>query len=207
MKENQMKSKERILNAALDIFAEIGYDAARVDEIALKAKVKKPLIYYYFKSKQEILEELIDLYIQSIVEEKENYISNMENISEEILINRFDQRSIIIKENEKYLKIIALEILKNSPVAESILTKLKPLMTKALPKFESMGLRIENPTELAVAHFFFGMTPTLMLELFGEKFCEIYGIELTQLEILFNDLFKNFYIKSVANLLERSDQS
>lgn len=45
------KSKEAILDAAEELFAEYGYSATRVDAIALHAGYNKSLIYQYFKSK------------------------------------------------------------------------------------------------------------------------------------------------------------
>ena len=50
-KEASIDSKERILNVAEKIFADKGFDGARVDEIAQRAKVNKALIYYYYKNK------------------------------------------------------------------------------------------------------------------------------------------------------------
>ena len=47
-KKDVVGSKERILAASEQIFAEVGFDGARVDDIALKAGVNKALIYYYF---------------------------------------------------------------------------------------------------------------------------------------------------------------
>ena len=53
-------AKGRILDMAKEIFAKKGFDGSRVDEIAKAAKVPKSLIYYHFKSKDAILEELLD---------------------------------------------------------------------------------------------------------------------------------------------------
>lgn len=54
------ESKARILGAAIQLFAEKGYDATRVSEIADNAGVNKALIYYYFKSKEDILDFLVN---------------------------------------------------------------------------------------------------------------------------------------------------
>jgi len=58
MNKNSEESKQRILNTAARLFAEKGYDGARIDEIAREARVNKALIYYYHKSKEAILTEL-----------------------------------------------------------------------------------------------------------------------------------------------------
>jgi len=50
-------SKRRILDSAVSLFAENGYDGSRVDVIAKRAGVNKALIYYYFpRGKEELLE-------------------------------------------------------------------------------------------------------------------------------------------------------
>jgi AcrR family transcriptional regulator len=53
--EIREKSREKILSAALDLFANKGYDATSIDSIAKKAGISKGLIYNYFESKKSIL--------------------------------------------------------------------------------------------------------------------------------------------------------
>lgn len=55
-----MENRELILETALDLFYAKGYDAVGVQEIAEKSGVTKPTLYYYFKSKYGLLEELIE---------------------------------------------------------------------------------------------------------------------------------------------------
>ena len=47
-------TKERLLKAALDVFAEQGYQAASVDEIASRAGVTKGALYYWFRDKEDL---------------------------------------------------------------------------------------------------------------------------------------------------------
>ncbi len=55
-----MSTKERILEEALTLFAENGYDGTGVDLIAERVGIKGPSLYRHFKSKEEILCTLID---------------------------------------------------------------------------------------------------------------------------------------------------
>lgn len=55
-----MENRERILETALDLFYARGYDAVGVQEIAEKSGVTKPTLYYYFKSKYGLLEQLLE---------------------------------------------------------------------------------------------------------------------------------------------------
>jgi TetR/AcrR family transcriptional regulator len=49
-----LSTARRIVATAEDIFAEQGLAGARMDEIARAAKVNKALLYYYFRSKEEL---------------------------------------------------------------------------------------------------------------------------------------------------------
>ncbi len=51
---------DEILEAALTVFTEKGFDAARVDDIAAEASLSKGAIYLYFDSKEALLRGLIE---------------------------------------------------------------------------------------------------------------------------------------------------
>jgi len=66
MDNDNKEAKERILHAAIQLFSKKGFDATSVTEIAQSADVTKALIYYYFKSKEEILDSLVHSLLDSI---------------------------------------------------------------------------------------------------------------------------------------------
>lgn len=53
-------ARERLLEAALDHFARCGYAASSVREICLAAGVTRPVLYYYFKSKEGLYLHLME---------------------------------------------------------------------------------------------------------------------------------------------------
>lgn len=55
--------REAILDAALELFSDTGFAAARVEDIARKAGVAKGTIYLYFKDKQGLLDGLVEAVI------------------------------------------------------------------------------------------------------------------------------------------------
>lgn len=59
-----MDNRERILQCALDLFYAKGYDAVGVQEIAEKAGITKPTLYYYFGSKYGLLETLLTTHFE-----------------------------------------------------------------------------------------------------------------------------------------------
>jgi TetR/AcrR family transcriptional regulator len=54
------ETRERILLAAASLFANKGYAATSVREIAEGARVTKPMLYYYFKNKEDLYVQLLD---------------------------------------------------------------------------------------------------------------------------------------------------
>lgn len=56
----KMTTKDRILDSALTLFSEKGYDGVGVDLIAEKAGIKGPSLYKHFKGKEDILDSLIE---------------------------------------------------------------------------------------------------------------------------------------------------
>ena len=64
-----MDNREVILETALELFYTRGYDAVGVQEIAERSGVTKPTLYYYFKSKYGLLEQLLDSRSKPFAEE------------------------------------------------------------------------------------------------------------------------------------------
>lgn len=52
--------KERLLEAAIALFAEKGYASTSVREITARAGVTKPVLYYYFKNKEGLFRSIMD---------------------------------------------------------------------------------------------------------------------------------------------------
>lgn len=55
-----MTTKQKILNEAMALFAEKGYSAVCVGEIAEAVGIKAPSLYKHFKSKQDIFNAILD---------------------------------------------------------------------------------------------------------------------------------------------------
>ena len=60
------QKRKLILDTALELFAENGFHATSISQIAKKAGISKGLTYNYFESKKEILDEIIKKGFNSI---------------------------------------------------------------------------------------------------------------------------------------------
>lgn len=58
--KNKIEYKEIILETALSLFYEKGYDATGVQEIVKLSGITKPTLYHYFGSKQGLLDTLLE---------------------------------------------------------------------------------------------------------------------------------------------------
>jgi len=56
----EVNARERLLDTATVLFAEKGYAGASVREIVEKAGVSKPVLYYYFKSKEGLFYAILE---------------------------------------------------------------------------------------------------------------------------------------------------
>jgi len=60
MDKRDSQARGRILRAALKHFADCGYEGASVQAVVDAARVTKPTLYYYFRSKAGLYQALID---------------------------------------------------------------------------------------------------------------------------------------------------
>jgi len=71
-RELRTQSRERILAAALTVFAEKGYHNATITEITARAGVSRGLLTYYFAGKQQLVHELLSRYLDGVTEHLTN---------------------------------------------------------------------------------------------------------------------------------------
>jgi AcrR family transcriptional regulator len=54
MSAKKADTRQQVLEVAVELFSRKGYEATSVQEIAGKAGVSKPVLYYYFKNKEDL---------------------------------------------------------------------------------------------------------------------------------------------------------
>ncbi|RJG09796.1 TetR family transcriptional regulator [Pseudomonas cavernicola] len=62
------RNKELILRAASEEFADKGFAATKTSDIAAKAGLPKPNVYYYFKSKENLYREVLESIIEPLLQ-------------------------------------------------------------------------------------------------------------------------------------------
>src|SRR4029077_18593957 len=69
--------RQRILQAAVKVFARKGYHGAKVSEIARRADVADGTIYLYFRNKEDILVSLFDEVMAEQLESKRHEVIDL----------------------------------------------------------------------------------------------------------------------------------
>lgn len=54
------ETRRAVLRAAEEVFAELGYDGARMDDVAERVGIRRASLVYYFRDKQTLYEALLD---------------------------------------------------------------------------------------------------------------------------------------------------
>ena len=75
VKEPEVRKNE-ILDAAEKLFSAKGYEAATVNDILAAVNIAKGTFYYYFKSKEDVLDALVDRRILLGVEKAKQIIAS-----------------------------------------------------------------------------------------------------------------------------------
>ena len=108
----EINSKQKILDSAEEVFSEKGFDGARVDEIAKRARVNKALLYYYFESKEKLLQELVNINIDEAIRIKEEAVKKAKSFDNIVSGDVMDILPEFLKAKSKFLKILFMKALK-----------------------------------------------------------------------------------------------
>ncbi len=106
-------TREKILKAARQVFVEKGIDGARMQEIADLAGVNKALLHYYYSSKENLYQEIIESIFSQFFQNVTQIINSAHSIEEQI---RFfiDEHVNFIEQNRDFLKLLGFELLRGN---------------------------------------------------------------------------------------------
>ncbi|NLY91144.1 MAG: TetR/AcrR family transcriptional regulator [Firmicutes bacterium] len=171
-------TRERILEASAKLFAEKGYSATGIDEIARNVGITKSVIYYHFKNKEDILQTLIaEAFAQirqpEINEPHKRFHETGEQFQEVMDLIQF----MNTERNRQIIKIIFMESMKEK--------------SKSVPLFEiwdqSLALHrnfgghpvdewLNNDPRRKVETFFLFVLPLLTFFIFRDRWCDHYKL-------------------------------
>lgn len=112
--ESKRKEKaERILAAADELFGEQGYDAVSVRDVARAAGVNKPLVFYYFGSKEELFALVLTRYYEAHKAALEHALAPSEDDRDELddrLTRLVDTYFDFMADNRRFARLVQQQI-------------------------------------------------------------------------------------------------
>jgi AcrR family transcriptional regulator len=161
--------RERILDAAAEAFAELGFAGARVDEIARRAGVNKAMLYYHVGDKEALYREVLHRNFESIVREVEQRVSRVSSPSQR-LAAFIEALAVGVREVDHHRRIMLREIAAGGehfdgeliarirPVVET----LRSILEEGVARGELRATRL-LPTHLSIVGAVIFMTSVLSL--------------------------------------------
>lgn len=113
------RNEDKILDAALEVFADYGFKGATIDQIASRAGMSKPNLLYYFRRKRDlyvaVLERTLDMWLQPLSAIR----ADADPLQE---IRAYINRKLAFsKERPTASRLFANEIIQGAPLLKTIL--------------------------------------------------------------------------------------
>ena len=182
------KHRQKILDAALKVFSQNGYNASTIKQIAKKAKVAEGTIYLYFKNKKELLLNLVE----------HPFISSFKELMENLTLeDDYKNLKIILKDRLKFasehIQLIQLLLyesqfhkdLKKIFIEKVLIQAISPFEKYLKKRIKEGKFRKFDPAFLA--QLFFGMFLSM---LYTQKVLKDKNLDASSLKQLV-DLFLN----------------
>ena len=190
-KRNKEVTRKQILDTALEKFAEKGFDAASISQIAKAADINQALIYYYFENKQAMLDELLDTFINTANGFLVDIATNGYAYGSPEMMQQMEKYNAHIIRNEKTLRLLLTESMKDRyetpPIFRMIDFGADGLNEQqVMQQMNERGFNFDqDDQQRKVTEFFTGIMPMVVFSLFKDKWGKHFGVTQQELFQLF----------------------
>ena len=139
MKKGEKRKKE-LLKIAYDMFLTQGYENTSVDEIIEKAQIAKGTYYYHFKSKEQMLEEVIDMMIDNETEMAKQVIGMDISVPQKIVGILASIKPTEAEQPVKNALFQPENILMHYKVRQKLINVLTPLLSEVIEEGVDEGI-------------------------------------------------------------------
>lgn len=139
MKKGEKRKKE-LLKIAYDMFLTRGYENTRVEEIIEKAQIAKGTYYYYFESKEQMLEEVIDMMIDNETEMAKQVIAMDISVPQKIVGILASIKPTEAEQPVKNALFQPENVLMHYKVRQKLINVLTPLLSEVIVEGVNEGI-------------------------------------------------------------------
>ncbi len=134
------KRKKMLLRIAYDMFLTRGYENTSVDEIIEKAQIAKGTYYYYFQSKEQMLEEVIDMMIDNETEMAEQIIQRDIPVPQKIVGILTSMKPTEAEQPIKNTLFKQENVLMHYKVRKKLIDTITPLLSEVIKEGVNEGI-------------------------------------------------------------------
>ncbi|ADC47589.1 transcriptional regulator TetR family [Methanobrevibacter ruminantium M1] len=134
------KRKQELLKIAYDMFLTRGYENTSVDEIIEKAQIAKGTYYYHFQSKEQMLEEVIDMMIDSEIETAKQIIGMDISVPQKIVGIIASMKPTEVEQPIKDTLFQPENVLMHHKVRKQLIDVLTPLLSEVIQEGVDEGI-------------------------------------------------------------------
>ncbi len=146
--------RRQLFEVALSLFAEHGYAATTMDEIAEAAGVTKPLVYQHFDSKRALYLELMDVFSRELVMRIVKATANAEGPRQQVELG-FAAYFELMVGNEPAFRLLYGRDAPDDPELGAALRRVEETIAQAIDPLIDAGLDPEH--RLLLAHAVVGV--------------------------------------------------
>jgi AcrR family transcriptional regulator len=146
--------RRQLFDVALPLFAEHGYAATTMDDIAEAAGVTKPLVYQHFESKRALYLELMDVFSRELVSRIVTATANAEGPRQQVELG-FAAYFELMVGNEQAFRLLYGRDAPDDPELGAALRRVEETIAQAIDPLIDAGLDPEH--RLLLAHAVVGM--------------------------------------------------
>ena len=145
----------QIVTTAKTLFAERGYRATTMDDIALAAGVTKPLVYQHFSSKRDLYQELVDSVAQELLDALNYAMGEASGPRQLVELGFATYFELAVTHEEAFRLLFGRDVPKDEELNEAVL-RIEDTLARAVEDLLDAGLSPDHRRLLA--HAVVGMT-------------------------------------------------
>ena len=134
------KRKKMLLMIAYEMFLTQGYENTSVDKIIEKAQIAKGTYYYYFQSKEQMLEEVIDMMIENETKMAEEIIRTDIPVPQKIVGILTSMKPTEEEQPIKNTLFQEENVLMHHKVRKKLIDTLTPLLSEVIKEGVNEGI-------------------------------------------------------------------
>ncbi len=158
-------TRSRILDAAEAHFSDVGYEAARVDDIAAAAGLSKSNLYFHFPAKADLLAGLVRLRCAELLAAKADVLDGLDLaavLADEEALARMLRHVIetVLVPQRRFIRVVLVEAIRNPEAVAPVFAMLQTVLDDSAARFATVGIDVAGP-EARTLLFQLGLVPAL----------------------------------------------